>query len=205
MKASTVDVSYVTRPTPIFTTIFNDHVEFNKFLKNVILEHRAKDPDTVMESNVKAWHSSWETHLDNPKFQPLVERVIKFAEFVNTGYFNGGYNPYCILNLWAMMYEEGEYARRHGHYPAMFSGCYYVEVEEDSAPIIFESVIKDGINDNNKPLTLQPQSGMLALWPGSVHHEVPSTKGKRMAISFNLGIGECQNLSFNRGERKNNV
>ena len=188
MNASRVDISYVNRPTPIFTTIFDDHVEFNKGLKNVILEHRERDPDTVMESNVKAWHSSWETHLENPEFEPLVERVIKCAEFVNKGYFNGGENKYYITNLWAMMYEKGEYARRHGHYPAVFSGCYYVETEDDCAPIIFESAIKDGVNNNNKSLTLQPKSGMLALWPGTVHHEVPSTKGKRMAVSFNIGM-----------------
>tara|TARA_R100000742_G_C4254242_1_gene72290 strand:- start:303 stop:914 length:612 start_codon:yes stop_codon:yes gene_type:complete len=198
MNPNEVNISYVTEPLPIFTTIFNDHVEFNNYYKKVILEHRARDPDTVMESNVKAWHSSWETHLENPKFDLLVERVIKFSEFVNTGYFNGGHNQYYILNLWAMMYEESEYAKRHCHYPAHFSGCYYVEVEEDSAPIIFESVIKDGVNDNNKPLTIQPQSGMIALWPGLVHHEVPPTKGKRMAISFNIGIGEPQNISFNK-------
>ena len=65
-----------------------------------------------------------------------------------------------------------------------------MDVEEGCAPVIFESVQKDGLHDNNQPLTLQPQNGMLAIWPAMLHHEVPPTKGRRMCISMNIEKGE---------------
>ena len=49
--------------------------------------------------------------------------------------------------------------------------------------------MKDGVNDNNQPLTLQPQNGMLAIWDAMLHHEVPPTKGRRMCISMNIDKG----------------
>ena len=48
---------HVYKALPVFSTVFEDHVEFNKYMKQVILEHRQKHPEDL-ESNVKAWHSS---------------------------------------------------------------------------------------------------------------------------------------------------
>ena len=50
----------------------------------------------------------------------------------------------------------------------------------------FEVPQNDGVNDKGGNLTLQPQNGMLAIWPSILHHEVPPTKGKRMCISMNI-------------------
>ena len=72
---STLELQYVPKQMAVFTTILDDHVELNKYLKQVILEHRQKHPEDI-ESNVKAWHSSWQTHDENPKFQPLSDRVV---------------------------------------------------------------------------------------------------------------------------------
>ena len=85
-----------------------------------------------------------------------------------------------------MMYEESDWTKRHSHFPSDYAAVYYVDVEPGSAPIIFENVVKDGVHNNNEPLILQPQNGMLAIWPAILHHEVPPTKGKRMCISMNI-------------------
>ena len=188
---STFDLQHVAKQIPIFTTILEDHVEVNKYLKEIILEHRQKFPEST-KSNVKAWHSSWHTHKENPKFQPLVERVITGVNFISHGYFhcNPDQTNFQVTNLWCMMYEDTEWTKRHCHYPSDFAAVYYVDGEPGSAPVIFESVVKDGTNDNNQPLTLQPQNGMLAIWPAILHHEVPPTKGRRMCISMNIDKGE---------------
>ena len=183
-----INIQYVNKPTAVFTTILDNHVEFNKYLKEVILEHRQKFPETT-KSNVKAWHSSWVTHQENPKFQPLIDLTLHACKFISAGYYECD-TDYKILNFWAMMYEDTEWAKRHSHFPSDFAACYYVDVEPGSAPVIFESVVKDGINDNNQPLILQPQNGMLAIWPAILHHEVPPTKGRRMCISMNIDKGE---------------
>ena len=187
---NTFDIQHVPKQMAVFTTILDDHIEFNKYLKQVILEHRQKFPETT-KSNVKAWHSSWTTHQENPKFQPLIDRVIDACKFISAGYYEGGNDlEYNVINMWAMMYEETEHAVKHSHFPSDFAAVYYVDVEPGCAPVIFESVQKDGVNDNNQPLTLQPQNGMLAIWPAVLHHEVPPTKGKRMCISMNIDKGE---------------
>ena len=186
---STYDINYVNKPMAVFTTILDDHVELNKYLKEVVLEHRQKFPETT-KSNVKAWHSSWVTHAENPKFQPLIDRVLNACKFISAGYYECDNIEYNVINMWAMMYEETEWTKRHSHFPSDFACCYYVDVEPGCAPVIFENVVKDGVHDNNQPLTLQPQNGMLAIWPAILHHEVPPTKGRRMCISMNIEKGE---------------
>ena len=185
---STFDIQHVPKPMAVFTTILDDHVEMNKYLKQVILEHRQNNPETT-KSNVKAWHSSWQTHDENPKFQPLVDRVIDACKFIAAGYYECSGIEYHVINMWAMMYEDTEWTKRHSHFPSDFAACYYVDVEPGCAPVIFENVVKDGVHENNQPLTLQPQNGMLAIWPAMLHHEVPPTKGRRMCISMNIEKG----------------
>tara|TARA_B100000131_G_scaffold72217_1_gene68512 strand:- start:3258 stop:3977 length:720 start_codon:yes stop_codon:yes gene_type:complete len=203
-KPSEFKIDYVSKPMPIFSTIIQDHVELNKYLKEVILEHRQNNP-TSTESNVKAWHSSWMTHNDNPKFQPLVDRVLDACNFVSKGFFQCQSTEYMMFNLWAMMYEESEHTLRHSHFPCDLSGCYYVDVEPDCAPIIFEPVLKDGVHDNNQPFIIQPKNGLLALWPGILHHEVKPTNSKRMCISFNMdkSRGYCSRDEWIKGEQNN--
>tara|TARA_B100000131_G_scaffold87397_1_gene84257 strand:- start:2500 stop:3072 length:573 start_codon:yes stop_codon:yes gene_type:complete len=188
--ASKFETQHVIKPMPIFSTIIEDHVEVNKYLKQVILEHRQEHPEDIT-SNVKAWHSSWHTHEENPKFQPFIDKVLAGVNFVSEGYFNCELirTKYKIENFWCMMYEETEWTKRHCHYPSDFAVSYYVDVDPDCAPIIFESVLEDNVNNNNKPLTIQPQNGMLLIWPALIQHEVPPTKGKRMCISMNINKG----------------
>jgi len=192
---STLEVQHVPKQMAVFTTIVDDHVEFNKYLKQVILEHRQKFPETT-KSNVKAWHSSWVSHQENPKFQPLIDLTLDACKFISAGYYECENIEYNVSNLWAMMYEDTEWTKRHSHFPSDFAMCYYVDVEPGCAPVIFESVQKDGLHDNNQPLTLQPQNGMLAIWPAILHHEVPPTKGRRMCISMNIEKGE--GISYGR-------
>ena len=184
-----IGIQYVPKQLPIFTTILPQHVEFNKYLKQVILEHRQNNPETT-KSNVKAWHSSWTTHYENPRFRPLIDLTLDACKFISEGYYEQDDLELKVINFWAMMYEDTEWTKRHSHFPSDFAVVYYVDVEPGSAPVIFESVVEDGVNDNNQPLTLQPENGMLAIWPAILHHEVPPTKGRRMCISMNIEKGE---------------
>ena len=192
---NTFEIQYVPKQMAVFTTILDDHIEMNKYLKQVILEHRQNNPETT-KSNVKAWHSSWVTHVENPRFQPLIDRVINACKFISAGYYECENIEYNVINMWAMMYEDTEWTKRHSHFPSDFAVAYYVDVEPGFAPVIFESVQKDGIHDNNQPLTLQPQNGMLAIWPAILHHEVPPTKGRRMCISMNIDKGSTYDTKW---------
>ena len=190
--ASIFETQFVSKPIPVFSTIIEDHVELNKYLKEVILEHRQNNPEST-NSNFKAWHSSWVTHQENPKFQPVAVTFLAAVNFISEGYYNCDrmLTKYEVANFWCMMYEDTEWTKRHHHYPSDFAVCYYVDVDPGCAPIIFESVVDDEVNRNNKPLTIQPQNGMLLVWPAELQHEVPPTKGKRMCISMNVTKGDA--------------
>ena len=203
-NASVFTPHHVYKAIPVFSTILNNHVEFNKYLKEVILEHRQKFPETT-KSNVKAWHSSWLTHEENPKFQPLIDVAYSACDFITKGYFQTQDLEFKVMNLWAMMYEEGEHTIRHSHFPSDFSCVYYVDVEPGCAPVLFEVPQNDGINDKGETLTLQPQNGMLAIWPSILHHEVPATKGRRMCISMNIDKKYCHNAVDTRDWDNGNV
>ena len=184
---SRMEVQYVNKPMPVFTGILDDHVEMNKYLKQVILEHREKYPKSNT-SNVKGWHSDWKTHEINPKFQPILDRTLDAVNFINKNFFDCKYIDPYIRSMWAMMYDDNNWTQRHSHMYSsdIFASCYYVDVGERSSPIIFEDVVEDGIHDNIKPLIIRPQNGMLIIWPAILYHEVPPTKEKRMCISMNF-------------------
>jgi hypothetical protein len=195
---STFEIHHVPKQMAVFTTILDNHVEFNKYLKQVILEHRQQHPEDI-PSNVKAWHSSWTTHVENPKFQPLVDLTLNACKFIAQGYYEGADDlQYKVINLWAMMYEDTEWTKRHSHFPSDFACCYYVDVEPGCAPIVFEDGLFEyegvDLNKTVEPLIIQPQNGMLAIWPAILHHEVPPTKGRRMCISMNIDKGEKNNV-----------
>ena len=74
-----------------------------------------------------------------------------------------------------MHYREGEEAVWHDHWPSDFSGSYYVDVEEDSSPIVFDGGIE-----------IQPTNGIMMIFPSTLRHKVPPTKKERIVIGFNI-------------------
>ena len=166
-------LQHVNEPLPVFTNMIKNHIKLNECLKQVIIDYRERYPQTS-NTNVKAWHSKWTTHLQTNKFQPLINEVINACSFISKEYYREENLEFNVVNLWAMMYEKSEYAVRHRHYPADFSATYYVDVEPDCAPIVFDT------------LTITPKSGMLIIWPGLLHHEVPPTNSRRTVIGMNI-------------------
>ena len=155
--------------TEIAMYTLDNHQELNNKLKKIISNFRKEYPESD-NTNVKAWHSHFDTHVKEPKFNILIDRVMDASK----DFINIKCNLY-LLNFWVMEYEKGNHAVKHNHWPATLSGVYYIDVEENSSPIIFE---------NN--FVIKPKNGMLLLFPSIVNHEVPPTKGKRIVASFNL-------------------
>ena len=178
-KKSDFELYETSAPAPIFSTILENHVEINNYLKKEILDHRQKYPmSTDIESNVKAWRSSWVTHEENPKFQPFCDLVRNTCSFLTEKYYNVS-NEMLVKHMWCMMYNESDHAISHDHMPSLYSSSYYVDVEDGSSPVIFN---KDTPNE----LTILPRNGMLLIWLGNLKHMVPPTKTKRMVISMNM-------------------
>ena len=162
------------------TTIYEIDLNLdNQKLIETIQNHRKLYPQGE-ESNVHAWMSSYKTHRINNNFDPFIEKILQAVDNVRKSdpdnFCNLSKITYNVNDFWALIYDDGGYTVNHSHFPFTWALCYYAYADEDSSPIQFKS------------LRIQPKSGMLLLWPGSLYHSVPHTKGKRIAVSANLTV-----------------
>ena len=142
-------------------------------------EIKVSNPDTVY-SNVKSkYMSPWNSHIINNKFMPLCDHVEKLTMDMSLMAYGSdikGLNvEFKVTDCWYARYDPDDYTVKHKHYPADWSACLYVNVDETSSAIIF--------NDKYK---IQPTKNMLLIFPGYLNHEVPPTEGIRDVIAFNI-------------------
>ena len=64
-------------------------------------------------------------------------------------------------SMWVMEYEENDYAAKHSHYPAKWSGVYYVKCDDDCSPLILADQIM-----------IKPVDGLYVLFPGDAVHRL---------------------------------
>ena len=170
---SSFDIKKVSKEIPVFKTILqppNDGV-----LLRLIEEYREHHPEGY-ESNVKAWRSNWFVHKSNRQFEYFVKLVTKACNFLSHNFFH--IKEEALLecsNMWFIQYENGDYTEPHDHYPSVLSSVYFVEVEDNCAPLIFED-----------SLEIQPEDGMLVIFPSILKHKVEPTDGKRTVVSMNF-------------------
>jgi hypothetical protein len=170
-----INTSTIHKELPIFDTIIDNHDRINRYLSSLIDDEQSNPEYASHESNVKAWHTDYLLHLNNKKFEPIINLAIKFCEHVSSEYYSTEDLKYGCVNFWAMRYTKGNYAIKHNHFPADFSCVYYVDVKEKSSPIIFEDTH-----------VVYPKNGMMILFPGSIDHDVPPTDHDRTVVSLNL-------------------
>ena len=151
----------------------------NQKLIETIEEHRKLYPQGEV-TNVHAWRSSYKTHQINKNFDPFIEKILQAVDDVRksdpVNFSNLSNISYDVQDFWALIYGDSDFTAEHTHFPFTWALSYYAYADEDSSPIQYKS------------LRIKPRSGMLLLWPGSLFHSVPHTKGKRIAVSANLMV-----------------
>ena len=162
-------IKTIKKDLPIFTFNIGDPYD----LETKIPEFRKEHPG-YYDSNVKAWHSNFFTFQETHIFDDCLNSIIMLCDKTIAKHYNCLVKHHCS-NMWVMEYEEGDYADNHCHYPADWSVVYYINVDENSSPIILENEIE-----------IQPESGLLLIFPGIILHKVPSTKSFRRVMSMNL-------------------
>jgi len=100
-----------------------------------------------------------------------------------------------ISTSWFNKLEKNGSVDAHRHERSVLSGAYYPCVEEDSAPLMFESPLQPyAMNMNYIKQTrfstytevFRPSDGLLILFPSWLKHSVPPNQsGKRYTVSFN--------------------
>ena len=141
-----------------------------------IEELRVSHPDTTQSNVQSVYMSPWHSHLINNKFKPLTDSAVTIAQEVSRTHLSANLPALnmglVVTDCWGAIYEKSDYTKRHNHFPAEFSCVIYLEVHENSAPIIFSG-----------KLHVQP---MMVLFPGILQHEVPATDGRRVVVAMNM-------------------
>ena len=175
-------INTVSYNAPVFTYSFPQLVT-----KKECEQYKERYPQSN-NSNVFAWHSHYNTHETTNIFNRLIKLTINTCTDITQDYFNIPIqNPYHydVDDLWLAMYECNDYTIMHDHFPNQFAACYYVDVKDDSSPIIF------GENDE---LSIQPENGMLLIWMGMIPHKVMPTNKKRTCVCMNIRLRSIGNI-----------
>lgn len=171
---ATIDFKTIDKKLPIFSTNISEHKEALSLAAQAIFEEKQKNPIS-MKSNVKAHYvSDYSSHLHNTKFQPLIDIVISFCEEISKTYYKCKLKYKCY-NCWGMLYDQNDYAVKHNHFPSTFGAVVYIDIENESSPIVFED-----------QLSIVPAAGSLIVFPAMLDHVVPKTKSKRIVVAMNI-------------------
>ena len=168
-----VDVYYVEEKYPVFTVFLNHSLEEIRSIKERIIQYRKENPISN-KSNVKAWHSPYRTHEHTICFDDINRRIVSECDNIANN-FNNTNDRLILHDMWVNIYEKGDKTVMHNHSPGDYSCCYYVDIEENSSPIMFPP-----------KLEIHPKNDMLVIFPSNVNHEVLPTNGKRILIAMNL-------------------
>ena len=109
-----------------------------------------------------------------------------------------------FVGSWFGIHRQHATLTQHSHIPCTWSGVYFVQAEEDDAPITFHDVNKQSnwpfANDtdantyNTHSYSITPKTGRLLIFPSHLQHSVEQQliQRERIAINFNLSATQGQ-------------
>jgi hypothetical protein len=164
--------------TSVFGCSLLDHPDALHAARSAIDELKQSHPEST-PSNVKAvYMSPWKSHQLSPNLQPLIQLVAQKIKSTVEQYLGVSFDHLAydlrVADCWGAIYEKSDHTVPHTHYPSDFSAVVYLEMEDQSSPIVFEN-----------SLVVSPVSGSLVFFPGSLSHHVPATHGKRVIVVIN--------------------
>ena len=203
-------------PSPVFVTRVS-HADVLNIQLRQLIEEEWKTDRGITVSNQGGWHSK-RTFLDGKHvaishFKEEIRKAIKDLLFKLYGHMPSDGPADWDIQGWANINTHNTYNRSHDHNNLLtrliqWSGIYYLDIgahhKDDaiSGVTVFEDrqITSGGFGTNRLPLPLdgetvspreeiiQPESGKLVIFPGSLWHRVEkySGSGKRITIAFNV-------------------
>jgi hypothetical protein len=163
----------------------------NIFTTNLTLDSTVKDTliRTIKDggdkqtrtSNVKATIMTDWGMQNEPGFVDLekeITSIINYIPNIIEPNWTTQNIPMVIGNMWGMCYKKNDYTKVHDHWPATWSGTFYLDIPTDYAGTLFFPELEHNI---------EPITGQLVIFSGATKHGVDTIKsnGERLAISFN--------------------
>lgn len=187
--------------TPILRHRWPDAARTNLELARLVLEREAAS-GTVARSNVGGWQSepdlmSW----GGPAIQQLGRWIHEgFGQVMRRELGTGDFTCRLAVTAWANVNRKGDYNRHHTHANNHWSGVYYVQLEPPPAERPAEGAIEFldprpavGVYEalgaaSVSSWTIQPEPGLMLLFPSWIRHGVLPYAGERprISVAFNL-------------------
>ena len=158
----------------------------------------------VTASEVGGWHSTPDLAQRGPPYRPVLDHIVRcVSEAARTVAARSGQPlpPFgWSVEAWAIVLESGGYNRPHDHQPAHFSVAWYVDAGDPPTPDHPMSGALSLLDPRGpiaqppggtlwpRTLDIQPESGMLVVFPSFVTHHVHPYFGSRprVVVSANL-------------------
>ena len=176
-----------------FAGVMLDYID-NKALEKYILDFK-KNTKSRDVSNEGGWQQSLPQDI-HPVFNDLVKSI-----HIASKTFEIKPGPKKInLQMWVNVNDKGHWNNLHDHVGAEISGIYYVKVPKDSGHISFRDpraiTISEQSGENPKWVNIEPNQGVLMLFPGYLEHMVKPNQSdeSRISIAFNLFIYDDKQL-----------
>jgi len=123
--------------TPIWTSKIDNYKKVNSMMENYIYSLQEKDPEGVIKSNLKGWHSkNFDMKNDEPRnFIEAIKKNINTA--INDMSWDLDTQEVSLSNMWAIINKKGAMNQKHHHSNNDLSAAYYVTAKENCGDIIF--------------------------------------------------------------------
>jgi uncharacterized protein (TIGR02466 family) len=199
-------------PAPLLKYLWLDSDDLNEELVKLTLSKEQEDRG-ILTTNVGGWHSKKDFQKWNGECAKiLISRMLTLGQEMLKR-FTGCTEPDMLsdwtVQAWANINRHGHYNKFHTHIRNLnlWSGVYYVSlgVEETDrvakARIIFVDqyrVVPLARDEFNKRHFVQPQPGLMLLFPSSLGHYVEPHygKGDRITIAFNLKNSKFTTINY---------
>ena len=142
--------------------------------------------------------------LDEPVMKTLKDKIMSaFNKMVSDVLQLPDTTGWRMTNSWGVKHNTGDWAQEHIHTNCVFSGVYYMDVNDSAGtisflksvndnstlPLVFRpGVYKEPTDYNLDHANVHPYNGLLVCFPSSLMHKVSVNKSEwdRYSIAFNF-------------------
>jgi len=161
--------------------IFTAHLKIDSTITDTIIKTIRDGGDKQgRETNVQASMTDWAMQ-EEPGFVELEEEIssiINYIPNILSSNYNGDDTLMVVDNIWGVLYKKNDYTNFHSHWPATWSGVFYLEIPNDYAgALVFPDLGHH----------IEPVIGQLVIFSGNTTHGVKTiqSNSERIAVSFN--------------------
>lgn len=156
------------------------------------MDSYAREVEGNDRSNVHGYQSPDDFYLESdfaPFLNYMSPRILDLIEVYKNHELTDINTSYKISNMWFNINSPGSYNVYHSHPGCPLAGVLWVDIPDDSGEFIFHHPAEHNLSETqHSTWGLEPEDGMMMLFPGSFAHHVTQnmTEEFRYSIAFNL-------------------